>query len=439
MLEILIIVVLIIANGIFALAEIAVVSARKARLQQMANEGNAGARAALELARDSSRFLSTIQIGITLVGILAGAFGGATVGRKLATLLAGVPWLAPYSQVLGFTIVVMAITYLSLVLGELVPKQIALHSPERLASQVSLPMRLLSILAFPAERVLSLSTQAVLWALRIKPTLEPPVTEEEIRILVREGTYAGVFEQAEQQMVERVLRLGDQRVDQLMTPRTDIVTLDLEDSPEETRRRIVESGYSHFPVTRGGVDEIVGLVDARDLLAQSLASGTIDIAAALEPSIFVPQNMRALQLLEMFKGTRVPAALVIDDLGDIEGLVTVTDVLEAVVGDLPAGNGEVELQAVQREDGSWLLDGTLPVDDFKQLFNIPALPEEDVGKYHTLAGFVMKRMGRVPAVADHFHWGGFYFEVVDMDHNRIDKVLVKPAGANGQRASGNSA
>lgn len=439
MLEVLIIVVLIIANGIFAMAEIAVVSARKARLQQMVNEGNAGARAALELARDSSRFLSTIQIGITLVGILAGAFGGATVGRKLADLLAGVPWLAPYSHVLGFTIVVMAITYLSLVLGELVPKQIALRSPEELASRVSLPMRLLSILAFPAERVLSLSTQAVLWALRIKPTLEPPVTEEEIRILVREGTYAGVFEQAEQQMVERVLRLGDQRVDQLMTPRTDIVTLDLEDSPEETRRRIVESGYSHFPVTRGGVDEIVGMVDARDLLAQSLASGTIDIAAALEPPIFVPQNMRALQLLEMFKGTRVPAALVIDDFGDIEGLVTVTDVLEAVVGDLPAGNEEAEPQAVQREDGSWLLDGTLPVDDFKQLFNIAALPEEDVGRYHTLAGFVMKRMGRIPAVADHFHWGGLYFEVVDMDRNRIDKVLVKPAAANGQRASGNSA
>ncbi len=434
MLEVLVILVLIIANGIFAMAEIAVVSARKARLQQMADEGNAGARAALELARDSSRFLSTIQIGITLVGILAGAFGGATVGRRLTDLLAGVPWLAPYSQALGFSIVVVVITYLSLVVGELVPKQIALRSPERLASRVSLPMRLLSALAFPAERVLSLSTLAVLWALRLKPVPESPVTEEEIKILVREGTHAGVFEQAEQQMVERVLRLGDQRVDQLMTPRTDIVTLDLEDSPEETRRRIVESGYSHFPVTRGGVDEIVGLVDARDLLAQSLDRGTIDIAAALEPPIFVPQNMRALQLLEMFKGTRVPAALVIDEYGDIEGLVTITDVLEAVVGDLPPGNGEAEPQAVQREDGSWLLDGTLPVDDFRQLFNIPALPEEDAGKYHTLAGFVMKRMGRIPAVADHFHWGGLYFEVVDMDRNRIDKVLVKPAGANGQRA-----
>lgn len=424
--EVLFIVLLIIANGVFAMAEIAVISARKIRLQQRANEGDRKARAVLELAEAPNRFLSTIQIGITLIGILAGAFGGATLARELAAFLARAPLLAPYSDAIGLGIVVLSITYLSLILGELVPKRLALNSPERVASALATPMHLLAVIAFPAVRLLSLSTELVLRLLDVRPAPEPPITEEEIKVLIEQGTQAGIFEEAEQDMVEAVFRLGDRQVGVLMTPRTEIVWLDLDDPPEEIQRRITTTVHARFPVVQGTLDHVLGIVHAKDLLARSLEGEPFDLKACLRQPLYVPESMRALKVLELFKQSGTHMAMVIDEYGGIQGLVTLNDILEAIVGDIPSSDEAAEPPVIQREDGSWLLDGMLPVDEFKELFHLAQLPEEERGGYQTLGGLVMAHLGRIPTSADHFEWGGLRLEVVDMDGHRVDKVLVIP-------------
>ncbi len=424
--EVLVVFLLIVINGIFAMSEIAVVSARKTRLQQWAEEGNAKARAALELANNPNQFLSTIQIGITLIGILAGAFGGATIARELAIILTNIPWLGPYSHLLSLGLVVLIITYVSLVVGELVPKRLALNNPEGVATAMATPMQLLSRIAYPAVHLLGLSTELLLRTLRVKPSTEPPVTEEEIRALIEQGTQAGMFEAAEQEMVERVFRLGDRRVSAVMTPRTEIVWLDREASAEEIRHTITTSVHSRFLVADGSLDNILGVVHAKDLLAHILSGQTLDVSATLQQPLYVPESMRALKALELFKQSATHIALVIDEYGGIQGLVTPTDILEAIVGDLPEAGEQLELLAVRREDGSWLLDGMLPVDEFKDLFDLDGLPGEDQGIYQTLAGFVIMQLGRIPVVADYFEWEGLKIEVVDMDGNRVDKVLVTP-------------
>jgi putative hemolysin len=425
--ELLILLLLLIANAVFAMSEIAIVSARKARLQQWANEGDTKARVALELANAPNQFLATIQVGITLVGILAGAFGSATLAKELAVALNGLPLLAPYSQAISFGVVVISITYLSLIVGELAPKRLALNSPERIASAIASPMRGLSRLAHPAVRLLSISTDAVLRLIGIQPSAEPPVTEEEIRVLIEQGTQAGMFEEAEQEMVERVFRLGDRRVSAVMTPRTEIVWLDRNASSEEIRRTIAESVHSRFVIAQGGLDNILGVVHAKDLLARSLGIQAIDLMASLQQPLFVPESMRALALLELFKQSGTHIALAMDEYGGIQGLVTPSDILEAIVGDLPLPGERAEPQVVQREDGSWLLDGMLSVDEFKELLHLSHLPGEDQGLYQTVAGFVIMQLGRIPQAADAFEWEGLRFEVMDMDGNRIDKVLVMPA------------
>jgi putative hemolysin len=432
-LEGMVVVLLILVNGIFALSEIAVVSARKTRLRQWADAGNAKARAALELADDPNHFLATIQTGITLVGILAGAFGGATISRDLAFILSDIPWLAPYSYPLSLALVVVVTTYLSLIVGELVPKRLALNNPERMAMAIAAPMQVLSRLAYPAVHLLGVSTEFLLRALGMKPSTEPPVTEEEIRALIEQGTRAGMFEEAEQEMVERVFRLGDRRVSAVMTPRTEIVWLDREASAQEIRRTITESIHSRFLVAEGSLDNVLGVVHAKDLLAhilgeQVIGEQVVDLAATIEQPLYVPESMRALRALELFKQSGTHIALVIDEYGGIQGLVTPSDILEAIVGDLPEAGEEVEPLAVQREDGSWLLDGMLPVDEFKDLFDLGELPGEDQGIYQTLAGFVIMQLGRIPVAADHFVWEGLKLEVVDMDGNRVDKVLATPTG-----------
>lgn len=424
--EVIFIILLLIANGVFAMSEIAVVSARKARLQQLADEGDAKARAALGLANAPDRFLSTVQIGITLVGILAGAFGGATLSEKLAAQLALVPALAPYSQPLALVVVVAIITYLSLIIGELVPKRIALNNPEGIASAIARPMSLLSKVAAPFVYLLSVSTAVVMKLLPFKDMPEAVVSEEEIKVLIEQGTKAGVFEETEQELVESVFRLADRSVSALMTPRLDIVALDLNDAPEVTRGRIVHSHYSRFPVCRGGLDNLVGVVKAKDLLASSVAGETLDLEAMMKEPLYVPESKTALQTLEMFKGAHTHLALVVDEYGTIEGLVTTNDVLEAIVGDITLAGAQAETYAIQREDGSWLVDGALPVDEFKDIFNVGKMPNEGRGVYHTLAGFVIMRLGRIPVAADSFEWEGLRFEVVDMDKNRVDKVLVMP-------------
>lgn len=428
MLEVSVVVLLILLNGIFAMSEIAVVSARKTRLRQWAEEGNAKARAALELANNPNQFLATIQIGITLVGILAGAFGGATIAKELTVILNDISWLAPYSHPLSLALVVVVIAYLSLIVGELVPKRLALNNPERLAMAIAAPMQVLSRVAYPAVHLLGLSTELLLRALGMRPSTEPLVTEEEIRALIEQGTQAGMFEEAEQEMVERVFRLGDRRVSAVMTPRTEIVWLDREASGLEIRRTITESAHSRFLVADGSLDNVLGVVHAKDLLAHILGEQVVNLEATLQQPLYVPESMRALKVLELFKQSGTHIALVIDEYGGIQGLVTPNDILEAIVGDLPEAGEQVEPLAVQREDGSWLVDGMLPVDEFKDLFDLGELPGEDQGIYQTLAGFVVMQLGRIPAATDYFVWEGLKIEVVDMDGNRVDKVLVTPTG-----------
>jgi putative hemolysin len=422
--EIFIILALLVLNGIFAMSEIAIVSARKARLQQMAGAGSSGARKALELSEEPNRFFSTIQVGITLVGILAGAFGGATIGQRLSEQLATISWIAPYSGAVGFGAVVVAITYLSLVVGELAPKQVALRNPERIASAVGIPLWMLSNLAYPVVRLLSLSIDALLWLLRIPPSEESPVTEEEVKILIREGARAGIFEEMEQDIVQRVFLMGDRRASTLMTPRGEIVWLDIDDPYEENRRKIIESGHSRFPVAQGSLDNVLGIVHVKGLLARITSGQEVDFEASVQPPLFVPERLPAFRLLEVLKQSGVTMALVTDEYGGVEGLITLTDILEALVGDLPSRGEPVGPRATSWGEGSWLVDGLLPVDEFKALFDIRSLPGERDGNYDTLAGFIMMQMGRIPQESDRLEWDGMTFEIVDMDGNRIDKVMV---------------
>ena len=426
--DLLIILFLTLANALFVMSELAIVSARKARLQQSANQGDAKAGVALELANEPNKFLASVQIGITLIGIVSGAFGEKALTTRLAPFLASVPVFNPYSDGLAFGIAVVLITYLTLVIGELVPKRLALHSPERLAIWVALPMKLLARIAAPIVYLLGVSTNLVMRVLGIGPSDEPQVTEEEIRIMIEQGTEAGMFEQAEEDIMKRVFRLGDRRVSSLMTPRLEIVWLDLEDSLDENRRTMMESSHSRFPVCHGGLDNLLGVVQVYDLLVKSLANQPIDFTSSLHTPVFVPESTRALKVLELFKHSGTQIAFVVDEYGVIQGLVTLTDVLQAIVGDIPSVEELQEPQAVQREDGSWLLDGMLPIYQFKEILDLgdEELPGEQRGSYQTLGGFVVMHLGRIPLAADHFEWSTMRFEVMDMDGNRVDKVLVMP-------------
>lgn len=425
-LEIVFIILLILLNGVFSMSEMAIVSARKVRLQQLANQGNIEARRALELADSPNQFFSTVQIGITLIGTLAGAFGGATLAEKLAVQLKLIPFLAVNADAIALFLVVLLITYLSLVLGELVPKRLALNNPERIATGVASPMRFLAKFAAPAVHLLSASTDLVLRILGIGPTTEPEVTEEEIKILIEQGTEAGTFEEAEQDMLNRVFRLGDRRVSALMTPRPDIVWLDLDDSAEANRRVITESAHSRFPVCQGELDNVLGIIQVNELLAQCLSGKPLDLTTSLQRPLYVPESTPGLKILELFKQSGTHIAIVVDEYGVIQGLVTLNDILEEIVGDIPSIDEMDEPQAVQREDGSWLLDGMLSVEEFFELFEIEELPKEQRGNYHTMGGFVVNHLGRIPTAADHFEWRNMRFEVMDMDGNRVDKVLVVP-------------
>jgi putative hemolysin len=310
-----------------------------------------------------------------------------------------------------------------------VPKRLALNNPERIAAAVAVPMRALSRLAAPVVALLGASTDLVLRVLRARPSTEAPVTEEEVKILIEQGTRAGVFEAAEQEIVGSVFRLGDRRVSSLMTPRPDIVWLDLDQPPANLRRAIIESEHSRFPVCRGSLDAVVGVALAKDILAHDLAGEPLDLEALARPALFVPETMPAFRALETFKQSGAQLALVIDEYGGLEGLVTVIDILEAIVGDIPSPADLADPSALRRADGSWLVDGALPIEDVKELLEIRTLPEEDAGDYHTLGGLMMRQLGRIPSVGDHFEWERSCFEVVDMDGNRVDKVLVTPRGA----------
>ncbi len=424
--EILIILLLILVNAVLVMSEMAIASSRKVRLQHLVNQGNKNAQAALALASEPNNFLATGQIGITLIAILTGAFGEQAISRRVQPLLELIPFLKPYSEAIAFTIAVISIAYLTLIIGELVPKRLALNNPERIAASVAIPMTVLSKMTAPIVYLLSASTEVVLRIMGIRPSAEPQVTEEEIKVLIEQGTEAGMFEQAEEDIMKRVFRLGERRVSALMTPRLEIVWLDLEDSLEENHRTMMESSHSRFPVCQGGLDNLLGVVQVYDLLVKSLSGQLIDFTSTLQTAVFVPESTRALRVLELFKQSGTQIAFVVDEYGVIQGLVTLTDVLQAIVGDIPSTDELEEPQAIQREDGSWLLDGMLPIYQFKELLSLEdeELPGEHRGSYQTLGGFVVMHLGRIPASADHFIWDELRFEVMDMDGNRVDKVLV---------------
>lgn len=424
--EVVILLLLILANGLFAMSEMAVIASRKVRLRGQAEGDHKGVQAALTLAGEPTLFLSTVQIGITLIGILSGAFGGATIAEELAKLLGEGSWLVPYSETLSVTIVVLTVTYLTLVMGELVPKRLALNNPERIAVAVAPLMQAVSRIARPAVSLLGLSTETVLRILRAKPSGEPSITEEEIKMLIDEGTQIGVLEPVEQEIMGRVFRLGDRRVSSLMVPRTEMVWLDVGDPLEENLSKMISAGHSAFLVCQGELDQVLGVARIRDIFARCAEGGPLDITPVAPLPPFVLESMTGLKVLKVLKEALSEIALVIDEYGSIAGMVTLGDVLEAIVGDIPAMDVEGEPEAIQREDGSWLLDGMLATDDLRLLLDLDELPHEDEGKYETLGGLLMTELGRIPSTGDRIKWKDLWFEVVDMDGHRVDKVMVTP-------------
>jgi putative hemolysin len=415
-LEILIVLFLILLNGFFAMSETAILASRKARLQQRANEGDSKARQALTLAENPNRFLPTVQIGITLIGVLTGAVGGAVFADALAAEMDLIPALQPYAHSISLAIVVILITFLSMLIGELVPKRLALHDTEKVASNIAGFMSFVSTLFSPVVWLLEKSSDLVLRMLGVKPSDEPPVTEEELLVQLDEGTQAGVFKEAEQDMVEGVFSLSDQRVNALMSPRNEIVWLDVNDTVAEIRRKVQESPFSRFPVAENSLDNVLGVVKAKDLLLADLKNGT-ELRQIVRPPIHIPETAFGSRALEMFRESKRELMLVVDEFGVVQGLITLADILEEIVGAFEGGP-----QATQRQDGSWLLDGMLPNDEFKEIFNLRHLPDEE--EYETLGGFVMMQLGRIPQPADKFEWDGLCFEVMEMDDKRVDKVQV---------------
>ena len=424
-LQLAVVLVLVLLNGFFALAEMAVISSRPARLEHAAAVGRAGAKAALELKREPGRFLSTVQVGITVIGVLASVFGGATLADSVAQELARVPALERYSASLGFAFVVLFISYVTLILGELVPKRIALGRPEAIAARLSGLLRGLARVIAPVEWFLSASSNLVLNLVPSRGVQPAPVTDEEITLMLREATAAGQVEAGETAIVQMALRMGDRRIGAMMTPRTQVEWLDLDDDEAENRRKIRDSSYSRFPVVEGPSHQVLGIVQVKDLLTQILAGKPFDIRASLRPALYMPDTLTALKALELFRQRGEPMALVVDEYGDFEGVVTLHDILQTLVGDIVAP-GEEGSAVVRREDGSWVVDGMLPIDEVRDLTGLAAIPGSESGDFHTLGGFLMARINRIPAVGDRVEVDGYGFEVVTMDGRRVDRVLITP-------------
>lgn len=423
--EILILIGLIVLNGIFAMSEIALVTARKARLVKLAADGDSAASVALKLGEDPTKFLSTIQIGITSIGILNGIVGEAVLAGPLSLWLQSFDVPETTASIGATAAVVIVVTYVSIVVGELVPKRLGQISPESVARLVARPMQTLAVITRPFVVLLSVSTHALLRIMGVKQSSQSSVTEEEIHAMLEEGSEAGVIEQHQHEMVRNVFRLDDRQLGSLMIPRSDVVFIDIKLPPDENLRRLIESEHSRFPVCDGGLDKVLGVIHAKQALASVAKGHTPDYSANLHPSIYVPETLTGMELLEQFRANNMQMAFVIDEYGEIEGIVTLQDVLEAVTGEFTPRNAE-DAWAVQREDGSWLLDGAIPIPEMKDRLELKGTPEENKGRYHTLSGMVMLLLGRVPATGDRADWEGWRFEVVDMDEKRIDKVLATP-------------
>lgn len=416
---------LIFFNGLLAMSEMAIVSSRKIRLQQWAQDGRPGAGVALALANEPSRFLSTIQVGITVIGISSGAFGEKTLARDLSGWIMQYPLLAPFAEGLAITIVIACITVVSLLAGELIPKRLALINPEAIASAIATPMNLLSRVAGPAVRMLSLATDGFLKLIGLYGRKPPPVTEDDIQGLMREGQQAGVFEAHEELLVKRVFRLDEMRVTGIMTTRADIDFLDLENSYQACMEQVINNNHSRFPVVRGDNEHVLGVIAAKSVLRVAAGGQQADLSAHMTRPLFVPETVTVMELVELFKKHRQTLAIVINEFGHVQGLVTMNDVMEALVGDIASEEEAQDADVVRRDDDSWLIDGSVTIERFKDVVGIDAeLPAEHANDFHTLGGFVMYSLGKVPAMADRFTWQDLELEVVDMDGHRVDKVMV---------------
>ncbi|WP_028884367.1 hemolysin family protein [Taylorella asinigenitalis] len=424
MIDILIILFLTFINGIFAMSEIAVVSSKKTRLQKQAEDGKLSAKAALALQHDPARFLSTVQIGITLIGIFSGAFGQASLVSKLTPILT--PIFGNFASEISLAIVVISITFLSIVFGELVPKRLAIHYPERIANLISRPMTILSKAVAPFVWILSFSTNLVLKLIGISKKEENSLTEEDISGILHEGASAGLFEKTEHNIVERALSLDDRHIASIMTPRSEIHYIDINAPLSDTLNTIADSPYSRFPVVDGQLDNVLGIVDAGSLFEQQIRGQETDIRKTMKPVKFVPENISAMDLLESLQEHKSEIAVVINEYGEVEGVVTLRDILTVLVGHTIPVNENEMLDAVQRKDGSWLIDGTMTLERFEEIFDqdLEEAGDED-SHYHTVAGFIMHKLGHIPRETESVEWNNYYFEVVDMDKHRIDRVLVK--------------
>ncbi len=424
--EFIIVLLLIILNGLFAFAEIAIVSARKSRLQKQAQDGNKRAKAALELSGNPAKFLSTVQIGITFISIFAGAFGGETLAHHFAVYFKNIPFIGSYSDQFAFFIVVVIITYLTLIIGELVPKRIALNQPEKAAKRIAEPMKLIAKFTSPLVNLLTISSDFVIRLLHIKPPTEPSVSEEEVKMLLQEGTTAGIFSSEEQDIVERTFELDEKKILSFLTPRKEIRWFDIDSSVKELRTMIGKHPHSYYPVCKGSLDKVVGIVRTEDLLAAFLIEEKVDFAKCLHKPLYVPESTAVWKVLELFKRTGIHTALVVDEYGSILGLIAVADILEEIVGDIPDVDELDERTIVKNKDGNFLVDGLVPIDEFKEYFHIRKLPEEQSGAFHTIGGFVTDQIGRIPIADDTFDFDGFRYRIDKMDGNRVDKILLTP-------------
>ncbi len=421
-----IVLLLIVLNGVFALSELAIVSSRETRLRQRIEAGQRGASAALELAADPNRFLSTVQIGITLIGVGIGALGGAALAGPVGDLLAHIPGFGRWAHEVAGLLVVVILTYLSLIIGELVPKRLALQNPEGMACTVAPSMRLLARITAPLVTFLSKSSDLVFRILGVGAPAADVVSEEEIRLLIKQGTEAGIFLESEREMVSGIFEVADRTVGELMTPRHLIVFLDLAQTAEENQRRMAETPHNFYPVCEGSTDNVVGVVATRELWRRHLAGEPTSIEAAKEPALFVPEVAPVLTVVDQMRHQRSPMAIVVDEYGGIEGVITFNDVLSDVVGEIDDTAGTGLRGAVLRADGSWLLDGVFPAHEAIELLGLEFLPGEAESRFETIGGFILDQLGEIPSEGDHVSFGGYRFEVIDMDGNRVDKVLVTP-------------
>ena len=417
--------ILFLVNAVFAMYEIAMVSSKKTRLIARAEDGLKGASDGLELLQDpDQQYLSAIQIMITMIDTLAGGIGGAQLSQPLAEVFKRVSWLAPFAEIAALILVVIVITYFSIVIGELIPKRIAVSKPEDVVTKLSPMIKGLSRVMRPLTKLLSASTNFGIKLFNIDVTKEPTITEEELKGYIQEGRQTGVFDEAEQTMVDGVFRFTDRRVDAIMTPHTELDWINLDDDHDKIVKDLMESSYSRLPVAHGDLDRSLGYINTKDLLGVDIHSPQFNLEAYIREPLFFPGNMQAVKAFEQFRETGIHHALVLDEYGGVEGFVTLYDVLESIVGDIPLDEHDKDQDVVLRSDGTWLVDGLIPIDELKEIMDVDELPEEDKAGFQTLSGFVMNQLGRIPKTGAIFEWDHWRFEVVDMDGHRVDRVLV---------------